>query len=220
MKGLDPGAAGLVLYTNPHSNNARKVHALLAEPGVGDRLVIERRNVGLLTGETRSPAFRAINPNGKLPTLVIDGRPLFESNAICVELARRAGSPLWPADPAAQSRALAWMFWQLSTLDRPCGAVVVQRVLVPMQGGAPDAAIIERELTAARAAFAILDGHLAARRWMLGEAFSVVDLTIGGSLAYTKPGGLPVGEFPHLARWWAALEARPAWAETTPPMLR
>lgn len=211
--------ARLVLYTNPYSNNARKVHAVLAEPEVRARLTVEQKVLGLLTGETRSPGFRAINPNGKLPTLVIDGAPLFESNAICVELALRAGSPLWPADPLAQSRALAWMFWQLSTLDRPCGAVVVQRVLVPMQGGKPDETVIERELEAVRAAFAILDGHFAGRSWMVGDDCTVADLAIGGSLTYAHGGALPVDEFTHLTAWWARLESRPAWAESRPPPL-
>lgn len=208
----------LVLHTNPYSNNARKVHALLAEPDM-QGLAVERRVLRMLHGDTRTPAFLALNPNGKVPTLQIDGEALFESNAICIELARRAGSALWPRDPSMQSRALQWMFWQTTTLDRPCGAVVVQRVLVPMQGGAPDTDLIERELLAVRAAFAILDGHLADRRWMLGDAFSVADLAIAGSLAYAAEAALPVADFGHLAAWWSRLIARPSWRAASPPPL-
>lgn len=211
--------AALVLYTNPYSNNARKVHALLAEPEVAAALTVERRLVKLLTSETRSPAFLAINPNGQVPTLVVDGAPLFESNAICVELARRAASPLWPDAPDAQSRCLQWMFWQLARLDRPCGAIVVQRVLVPMRGGAPDEALIERELPAVRGAFAVLDGHLAERGFMVGDRFTVADLAIAGSLTYARAGRLPVDEYRHLAAWWSRVEARPAWKDSAPPPL-
>ncbi len=214
---MTPSAA-LVLHTNPYSNNARKVHALLAEPDM-QGLAVERRVLRMLLGETRTPEFLALNPNGKVPLLQIDGEPLFESNAICIELARRAGSGLWPDDERARSLALQWMFWQATTLDRPCGAVVVQRILVPMQGGAPDAAIIERELKAVHAAFAILDGHLAGRCWMLGDAFSVADLAIAGSLAYAAEAALPVAEHAHLAAWWSRLIARPSWKAASPPPL-
>lgn len=208
----------LILHSNPYSNNARKVNALLAEPDMAG-LVVDRRLVRLLTGETRSPAFLALNPNGKVPLLVIDGEPLFESNAICVALAERAGSALWPTDAAARRRVLQWMFWQTTTLDRPCGAVVVQRVLMPMRGAAPDEAIVARELQAVRAAFAILDAHLSRARYMAGDGFTLADLAIAGSLVYADAGGLPVAEFEHLARWWAAVQARPSWQTSAPPPL-
>ena len=215
---MSRAAAALVLHSNPYSNNARKVHALLAEPDMAG-LSVERRLVRMIGGETRTPGFLALNPNGKVPTLQVDGAPLFESNAICVALARRAGSALWPVDADRQHHALQWMFWQTTTLDRPCGVVVVQRVLVPMQGGQPDTAVVERELAAVRAAFAILDGHLADRIWMLGDAFSVADLAIAGSLVYADPDVLPVGDFSHLNAWWSRLKARPSWQASAPPPL-
>jgi glutathione S-transferase len=99
----------LTLYGFLRSGNVYKVRLLLAQLGIPHRRV----EVSQLTDDTARPAFRAINPIGKVPTVVFDdGRMLSESGAILHYLA--AGTRLWPQDRWPQAQVLRWMFFEQS----------------------------------------------------------------------------------------------------------
>ena len=89
------------------SPNVLKVQLLLQELALPYRF----EAVPLYGDALASPEFRALNPNGRLPVLVDDGVPLFESGAILLHLAEKSGCFL-PTDPAARSQAIQWLMWQ------------------------------------------------------------------------------------------------------------
>src|SRR5688572_26992227 len=99
----------ITFYAAPQSS-ASPVTCALVELGVPH----ERVNVNLKAGDTRKPEYLALNPNGKVPLLVVDGTPLFEALAILQWLGDRYGveKKLWPAqDEPARLEALSWTTW-------------------------------------------------------------------------------------------------------------
>lgn len=96
-----------ILHGDPISGSCQKVHWTADHLGIAT----EWRDVDLLKGETRTPEFLALNPDGRVPNLVLDdGRVLSESNAIIAYLAR--GSALVPGEPFTHAKMLQWMFWE------------------------------------------------------------------------------------------------------------
>ena len=97
----------LRLYDNHLSGNGYKPRLLMAHLG----LTYERIELDILTGETRTPEFLALNPNGRIPLLVLeDGTPLAESNAILCYLAE--GSRFLPAGRLDRALTLQWLFFE------------------------------------------------------------------------------------------------------------
>ncbi len=97
----------LRLYDYLPSGNGYKVRLLLTQL----EIPFERIELDIVTGETRTPEFLAINPNGRIPTLEIEpGKLLSESNAIMSYLAE--GTPLLPNDRYARAQVLQWMFFE------------------------------------------------------------------------------------------------------------
>ncbi len=200
-------------YFHPMSTNCRKTTALLDHLGIE----AERHVVDLPKGEHLSDEYLAINPNGKVPALVDGGLRLWESNAIAIYLAENAGSDLWPVDPVERLDAMRWMFWEQGHLMFATGVVFFERLLKPMIGeGEPDESKIARAIGTFRRLAGVLDAHLADRRHLLGDRLSIADWAVAGNLSYAGPTGLPVSEFPKLARWLATLDEVPAWRGTAP----
>jgi len=201
-------------YFHPMSPNCRKVTALLEHLGVD----AERILVDLPKGEHRSPAFLALNPNGKVPTLVDGDTAVWESNAILIHLAGRTGSDLWPADDR-RIHVLKWMFWEQGHFMWATGMLFFERVLKPMLGQAVDDAKVEEGLGMFRRLAAVLDGHLEHERYLVAGSLSLADLAVGADLSFADAAGIPVGEFPHLDRWHRSLDELPAWRASAPPPL-
>ena len=97
----------LTLYDNLDSGNAYKVRWILAQRG----LKFKRIETSVDDGSTQTAEFLALNPNGKIPTLVLeDGTVLTESNAILLHFAD--GTSFWPSERLDQTRVLQWMFFE------------------------------------------------------------------------------------------------------------
>jgi glutathione S-transferase len=139
----------LALYFAPGSSSMAP-HIALHEIGVP----FESRPVSFAKKENRTTAYLALNPEGHVPTLLIDGRPLTEVAAILFYLARRfPEAGLWPDDLEAQAQAVSWMSFSASTLH-------------PAR---------RRELDHARAMWAIADQRLGNREWAV-ERYSIADI--------------------------------------------
>lgn len=193
----------LVLYWHPMSS-ATPIACALAELG----LPHERVKVDITTGEQRRPAFLALNPNGKVPTLTVDGAPMFEALAMELWLGERYGVErgLWPAPGTpAQLQAFSWCTWAYVTY----GAQLV-RLQAARDMGTPDDAHGRAGREGMDQLLALLDAHLAKRPWMLGEAYSLVDLSVGSVIGYSAYIGAPVDRHPHVLAWLARVQARPA----------
>ncbi len=193
----------LVLYWHPMSS-ATPIACALAELGVPH----ERVKVDITTGEQRRPDFLALNPNGKVPTLTVDGAPMFEALAMELWLGERYGvkNGLWPAaGTPAQLQAFSWCTWAYVTY----GAQLV-RLQAARDMGTPDDPHGRAGHQAMDQLLALLDERLAKQAWMLGEAYSLVDLSVGSVIGYSAYIGAPVDKHPNVRAWLARVQARPA----------
>src|SRR4051794_9037029 len=167
----------LRIWGRTNSINVKKVLGCCAELD----LPFERIDAGMAFGVVETAAYRALNPNGRIPTLEDDGYVLWESNTILRYLATKHGiGSLCPSDLAARFDAERWMDWQLTTLDRPVRNVFWALVRTPPQER--DLAALEAAQAEAKQALAILDRRLAQRRFVGGEAFTMGDIPVGASV--------------------------------------
>lgn len=195
----------IVFYWHPMSS-ATPIACALAELNVPH----ERVKVDIRTGEQHHPHYLALNPNGKVPTLTVDGAPMFEALAIHLWLGHRFGMErgLWPAGGTPEAlQALSWCAWTYVTYG-----AVVGRLHVATQGD--EALRSPIHAAAAKQALsdllAVLDARLATQPWMLGPDYSLVDLVVGSVMGYSVFLGAPVNAHPHVQAWLAKVQARPA----------
>ena len=150
----------------------------------------------VLSGGTRTPDFLAMNPAGQVPlALLDDGRPLAQSNAIILHLAR--GSALIPTDPYLQARMFEWMFWEQYSHEP---YVAVARFQVRYRGRNP--ATLEPELVGrAEAALDRLEAALSGSPWLVGDAFSLADMTLLPYTRFAPEAGLDLSRWQSLTAW-------------------
>jgi glutathione S-transferase len=196
----------ITFYTAPWSS-ASPVGSALVELGVPH----ERVTFDLTKSEHRSEAFLALNPNGKVPTLVVDGTPMFEALAILLWLGDRYGvkAGLWPkADAPERMQAFSWCTWSYVTY----GTLLVRLQYassprVPAELNSPAAAAAaQKELGLL---LDILEARLSKQPNMLGKDYSLVDLVTGSVLGYGVHVGSAVDKHPHVAAWLERCQARP-----------
>ncbi|MBU7574190.1 MAG: glutathione S-transferase family protein [Hydrogenophaga sp.] len=193
----------IVLYWHPMSS-ATPVACALAELGVKH----DRVKIDITKGEQRRPDYLALNPNGKVPTMTVDGAPMFEAVAIEMWLGETYGvkKGLWPAEGTPERlQAMAWSTWAYVTY----GAQLV-RLQAARDLGTPDDAHGTSAHQGLDDLLALLDARLAAQPWMLGQAYTLVDLIVGSVIGYSAYIGAPVGSHPHVAAWLGKVQARPA----------
>jgi glutathione S-transferase len=178
-------------------------------------LPYEKVSYDLSKGEHKTDAFKKMNPNCKVPTVVFDGTPMFESLAIVLYLGERYGADKklfpGPTEPA-RIEALAWATWAIVTLGGDIGRFIeASHERVPRERhNAAQAAValadIERDL-------AMLDARLEGKSFILGDAFTLADTVFGGALAYvSRIGVVPLARYPRVEGYFGRLTARPAFA--------
>lgn len=198
-------------YYHPTPNPA-KVALLLEETG----LPYETVPVDTSKGEQHSTAFRAINPNGKVPAIVDTEGPggkearVFDSTAILIYLAEKTGRLLGP--PEDRPELLSWLLFIASGLGPFSGQAV------HFQFAAPDglAYAVNRYRREAERHYQVLDDHMAGRDWIVGDGYTIADISAWGWLdrasRVLKGEGDPLAAFPNLKRLFEAVDARPAVA--------
>jgi len=143
----------------------------------------EVQRLDFTRGDQLKPAYAALNPNKKMPTLEDDGFVLWESNAILFYLAcKRPEKGLWPSDVRGQADVLRWLSWESGHWDaESVGMVSFEKgSKVVMSLGPADAAFIKRgEQNFARFA-AVLNSCLAGKTWLVGERLTIADFSVGG----------------------------------------
>lgn len=192
--------------------NPRKVCALARH--LGSRVEFVR--VDLAKGEHKSPAFLAINPNGKVPALTDGAVKLWEADAIMGYLARAAGSQLLPTDERLID-VLRWLSWSANHFTRHAGNLYFQHIIKPdFLKAAPDPAAVEEASGFLKQFGAVLDAHLAGRTYLVGDALTIADFSVAVTLPYMEKAKLPLGGFKEIARWHDRLNELPAWRQPFP----
>jgi glutathione S-transferase len=178
---------------------------------------VEYLYLDLTQGEQRSPGYLALNPSGKVPTLVDGDLVIWEADAVMCHLAARAGSELWPRTTDRQIDVIRWLSWNHQHFYSHGGALYFQHIIKPRFGlGAPDPVVVEEAMAGWRRFAAVLEGHLASRRWLLGDALTVADFAVGVVLPYASQARVPLDEFSAIVRWHERLNELPGWREPFP----
>ena len=197
----------ITFYYAPMSS-ATRVFWALEELG----LPYDKVKVDLGAGEQRKPEYLAINPHGKVPALVVDGVPMFESLAMLLFLGERFGVArnLWlPHDHHEYPTALSWMTWGTVTFSTN-----VFRYLLNTSARFPKEAHNAAAAEAARqdvlANLAALEHFLADREYLVAGRFTLVDLSIAGFIPFaTRSGVADMSAYPHIGAWTGRCTARP-----------
>jgi glutathione S-transferase len=200
----------LKIWGRLSSVNVQKVVWCADEIG----LPYERIEAGGKFGRNDTPEYLAMNPNGLVPVIEDDGFVLYESNAIVRYLAARdAVDSLWPRSLRERADVDRWMEWQ-STSFTPAMRDAFWH-LVRTAPEKRDAAAVEASRSSSEKCAAILDGHLAKRRFLTGAGFTAADIVAG--CAAHRWLNLPLARTsrPHLERWYAELKSRPGSRQVT-----
>lgn len=172
--------------------------------------------VDLGKGEHRTPEYRALNPNAKVPTLVDGDRTLWEADAIMCELAERAGSDLWPHD-RRQIDIVRWFSWSQQHFTNATGSLYFEHIIKPRFGlSGPDAAVVENAQAEFRRYAAVLDAHLNGRRWLIDDSLTLADFAVAAALPFAESAHIPLNEFTNVHRWHERLNELEAWREPFP----
>jgi glutathione S-transferase len=206
----------LKIWGRANSVNVQKVLWCLGELD----LTYERIDAGMAFGRNRDPDYLAMNPNGRVPTLVDGDFVLWESNSVMryLVLTYAPGSPIYPAAPRRRAGVDRWLDWTLSTLqpvDRPVFWALVRTPVAQR-----DMVAIQKDVDAEAEVWRIADAQLKTRRFIDGDDFTIADIALGayarrwfGVEGVTKP------KLEHLERWFAQFAGRPAFAQyIAPPM--
>ena len=199
-------------YYHPTPNPA-KIAFMLEETG----LAYELCPIDTSKGEQHTPAFRAINPNGKVPAIVDTEGPggkemrVFDSGAILLYLAEKTGRLL--GAPEDRGELLSWLFFIATGIGPFSGQAV------HFQHAAPEKLeyAVNRYRREVERHYEVLDSHLKGREFIVGNSFTIADISGWGWLDRAPrvlPGdAAPLSPFPNLERWFKAIDARPTVAK-------
>ena len=199
----------IALYGHPFSR-AHRVMWMLKELD----MPFEHVPTAFTDGSTRTPEFLALNPNGRVPVLIDDGQPFFESLAINLYLARKFGGPLAPKNLTEDGLATQWSFWILSEIEKPLLLASANLMLFAEENRrADELAVMLRKLDRP---FSVLDAQLAKSAYLLGSEFTVADLNVSAVLTLGVLAGVSFEPYPNLSDWLHRCLERPAAADWKP----
>jgi glutathione S-transferase len=194
----------LTLYGDLDSGNVYKVRLLLARLGISYRRIDTTQN----RGETRTAEFRAINPIGKIPTLVFDdGRKLSESGAILFYFAR--DTALFPADAWDQASVLRWMFFEQYSHEPYIAVNRHWKLHLPPVEQAELAERIAGNHARGLQALDVMERQLSTNDWLAAGSYTIADIALYAYTHTAGEGGFDLAAFPGVQRWLDRARAQP-----------
>jgi glutathione S-transferase len=197
------------LHDNLSSGNAYKVRLLLSQLGIP----FERIEYDIDRGETRTPEFLKMNPNGRIPLLEIaPGRCLAESNAILCFLAD--DTHFLPADRFQRAQAMQWLFFEQYSHEPN-----IATIRFWITHGVEMTEFRQRALPVKRAdgvaALSVMEEHLIGREWFAGAAYSIADIALYAYTHVAPEGGFDLAPFPAIRAWMTRVAAEPGHVRIT-----
>jgi glutathione S-transferase len=192
------------VYGDTLSGNCYKVKLLASILGIDHEWV----HVDILKGESRTPAFLAMNPNGRVPLLVLDdGRCLWESNAVINYLA--GGTSLLPDDEYQRAQALQWQFFEQYSHEPYIAVARFIAVYLGLPEDRRDEYESRRE--GGVRALSIMDQHLARQPYFTGDLLSVADISLYAYTHVAPEGGFELDEFSNVTDWLTRVSGTPGY---------
>jgi GST-like protein len=187
--------------------NGHKVHVMLEECALAYKPI----PVNIGAGDQFKPEFLAISPNNKIPAITDpdgpDGKPisLFESGAILLYLAAKTGKFL-PRSDRDKFEVLQWLMFQMGSVGPMLGQAHHFRMYAPEK----IAYAIDRYSNEAKRLYGVIDKRLSQSAFLGGDEYSIADIATFPWLRSWQNQGITLGDYPHLEKWFNAIDARPA----------
>lgn len=194
----------ITLHGYTGSGNCYKPALAMRQLGIPYRW----REVNILKGESRTPEFLALNPNGRIPLLEpAPGRYLAESNAMLCWLAE--GTPLLPADAWARAKVMEWLFFEQYSHE-PYIATIRYWVAIERSAEANRARIAER-MPQGYAALGVMEQQLAKTPFLAGDGYTIADIALYAYTHVAEEGGFDLAGYPAVGTWLARVAATPGF---------
>ncbi|MEH6419048.1 glutathione S-transferase family protein [Pseudomonas sp. CGJS7] len=192
------------------SGNCHKLRLLLEQLGERYQWV----EVDSSQGQTRTPQFLALNPNGKVPVVEFgDGRTLSESNAILYYLAD--GSEFLPSDLWQRAQALSWMNFEQYSHEP---YIAVARFIAGWTAeDSPRRAELPMLRERGHCALAVMERHLQTHAWFTGDVYGIADIALFAYTDVAPHGGIALDAYPALRAWLARVRATPGFLALPEP---
>jgi glutathione S-transferase len=197
------GAAEYTLHCFAQSGNAYKPALLLELAGAE----WSPRFVDYFGGETRTPAYRAINVMGEVPVLEHRERRLSQSGVILDYLAATLGKFGARDDDDERRDVLRWLLFDNHKFTSYTATYRFMRTFTQN----PDKAVLAEFRERAETAWNVLNAHLAGRRYVVGDRLTIADISLCGYLFWPEEIGVDWDEYPHLRDWLARVRDEPRW---------
>ncbi|MGH2995998.1 MAG: glutathione S-transferase family protein [Gaiellaceae bacterium] len=199
----------LRLYDYAASANCYKARLLLAQLG----REYERVPLDIFSGETTGEKHRARNPAGRTPVLELDsGETVAESNAVLLYLAE--GTGLMPAELLGRAHVWQWLFFEQNFLEPNVGTARFWR-LTGRDAERPE--LFATRVEAGTAALEALERHLREREFLVGERYTVADLSLYAYTHVAHEAGIDVAPFTGIARWLERVAVQPGYMNDLEP---
>lgn len=203
--------AKFTVYGTPVSVYVRTIRLLLEETGTAYDLM----PINIFKGENQSAKYLAKNPFGKVPTFEVDGEFIYETTAITGYLDTVvANHKFTPSDPLLQARMRQIMGIVDNHLYAPAiGSIVIQRLIVPSQGGKTDEEKVEAAVVPAKTALEAIESLTVGSPYLLGHEMSIADLYLIPIFVYlsrTPEYKIAIAQAPKLQAWWNEVSQLPS----------
>lgn len=195
---------GMKLHCFGESGNAYKCALALTLTGQDWQPVF----VDFFNGETRTPAFRALNPMGEVPVME-DGDTILTQSGVILDYISSKTGQLGGRSAAERREVLRWLFWDNHKLSTQVGTTRFLANFVAADKR-PEGVIpfLQARL---KSAYTVLNDHLSTRQWIVGDAPTIADLSCASYLYYPEPFGFYRADWPHMDRWLDGIAALPGW---------
>jgi glutathione S-transferase len=203
------------VYGDVRSGNCYKIKLVLGHLGRVQDTDYQWVHIDILAGDSRTPEFLARNPNGRIPVLELDdGRYLSESNAILNYLAD--GSRYLPNEAYARAEVLKWQFFEQYSHEP---YIATARFIAKYLGLPEDRrAEYEAKQAGGQAALGVLETHLAANDFLVGDQFTIADITLYAYTHVADEGGFDLSDYPAVQRWLVRVSDQPAHTTMNDPV--
>ena len=190
------------LHNVSYSGNSYKVRLLLAHLG----MPCETIEVDILKGQSRTPEFLKINPNGRTPVLDDNGFVLAESNAILAYLAK--GTKYLPEDRKKFAMIFQWMFFEQYSHEP---FIATSRFWLQHKPDSPEkTALLASKRDGGQAALKIMEDHLSKSDFFVDD-YSIADIALFAYTHVSHEGGFPLANFPRIRGWIERVQAQPGF---------